>query len=305
MFMTDGYIGNDAEVIALTRKEIGRSRIFSFGVGRNVNRYLLDEVAIAGRGYAEYMDPLSNDSKELVERFYRRIGMPYLTEVEVDFGKLAVSDMRPVALPDLSALQPLVLHARYATGGEGDVTIRGRSGGKTHVQKIHVVLPNAEQRNGAISRLWARETINELERKPKGVPVDAVAITNVALRHSLLSKYTSFVAADSSGPKGNQPPLLVTQPNESPEGVDVGSAGGTVIHGGGGGSTTVARPAPLDSPPEPAPPSSGNEKNMAAESRGGGCAGCTTASRSSSSAPIAITSIGLGLALMALRRRRR
>lgn len=300
MFMTDGFIGNDAEVIALTRKEVGRARIFSFGVGRNVNRYLLDEVAIAGRGYAEYMDPLS-DSKELVERFYRRIGMPYLTEIEVDWGKLPVTDMRPVALPDLSALQPLILHARYAGGAEGEVTIRGRvSGGKTHVQKVHVVLPNVEQRNGAISRLWARATIAELERRPRGVPVDAVAITNVAIRHSLLSKYTSFIAADSSGPKGRQPPVLVTQPSEAPDGVDLANAGGSQVYG----ATTSHPASAIDAPPEPRP-SSGSERYMTADSKSGGCAGCTTASRSARRTPLAIA---LGLSLLAftsLRRRRR
>jgi len=305
VFMTDGYIGNDAQVIALTRKEIGRARIFSFGVGRNVNRYLLDEVAIAGRGYAEYMDPNSTNpevqQKELVDRFYRRISMPYLTEIEVDWGKLAVSDMRPFALPDLSALQPLVLHARYSGTGatEGDVAIRGRVGGKPFTQKIHVKLPAVEARNGAISRLWARETIAELERKPKGVPVDAVAITSIALQHSLLSKYTSFIATDSSGPKGNQAPLLVTQPNESPDGIDTGAAGGIVQ----GSNPATTRPE-MNSPPAPSPR---DHADVLTESspHHGGCAGCTTTSSSSSSSTTVASLAALaGLALLVARRRR-
>src|SRR5512143_612433 len=82
VFMTDGYIGNEREVIDLTRKEIGRARIFSFGVGSSPNRWLLDEVAIAGRGHAEFIGP-NEDGTALVERFYRRIGKPYLTDISI------------------------------------------------------------------------------------------------------------------------------------------------------------------------------------------------------------------------------
>ena len=53
-FMTDGYVGNENEII----REIGRfsgARVFSFGIGRSVNRYLLDKMAEAGRGEVEYV----------------------------------------------------------------------------------------------------------------------------------------------------------------------------------------------------------------------------------------------------------
>ncbi len=306
MFMTDGFIGNDAEVIALTKREIGHARIFSFGVGANVNRYLLDEVAIAGRGYAEYLNPAEEGSKELVERFYRRIGMPYLTEVEVDWGGLAVEDTRPTALPDLSALQPLVLHGRYAKGGEATITIRGKVGGKPHAQKLHVKLPEIEQRNGAISRLWARETIAELERKPRGVPVDADAITRVALAHDLMSRFTSFIAADSSGPAGNRPALLVTQPSDAPADVNLGAAGGVISHG----APPPPSPGQVEaeytggSSPRPSPDAPASLHTMEdASPRRGGCAGCT-AVPSSTSKP-ALLGVLLALGSIALRRRRR
>jgi Ca-activated chloride channel homolog len=229
------------------------------------------------------------DSKELVERFYRRISMPYLTEIEIDWGGLAVTDTRPAALPDLSALQLLVLHGRYARGGEADITIRGKVAGRPHAQKLHVVLPAVEARNAAISRLWARETIADLERKPRGVPVDAEAITRIALSHDLMSKYTAFIAADSSGPKGaNGAPRLVSQPSEAPEDVDLQSAGGVVGYGG----------AP------PAPPRGDYAAHQVALAEAaphrGGCAGC-------SSAPTSGTRPALGtlLALVLVVARRR
>lgn len=288
VFMTDGYIGNDEEVVALTRKEIGKAHIFSFGVGSSVNRHLLDEVAIAGRGYAEYMRPrtldhdANADMNELVERFYTRIGLPFLTDIEVDWGPLAssVTDTRPAALPDLSALQPLVLHARYSRPGEGDVTLRGKVGGRPRTQKLHVVLPAEEPSHAEIEKLWARETIAELERATRGRQPNVEAITRVALKHGLLSRYTAFVGTDSTGPKdadGN--PVRLHQPSAAPEGVDLDYAGGWLAD------------AKAVSPD--------HEQTMEVP-RTGGCAGCTTA-RATSARPAALLLLGLAVFL---RRRR-
>lgn len=292
VFMTDGFIGNDAEVIALTRKEIGKARIFSFGVGSNVNRYLLDEVAIAARGYAEYLRP-SEKADEMIDRFYNRIGMPYLTDVDVDWGGLAVTDPRPAALPDLSALQPLVLHARYMHPGEGDITIKGRIAGKPVTQKVHLTLPANAPEHGALEKLWARATIAELERVPRGKPVPERAVADVAVTHGLMSKYTAFVATDSTGPKdADGKPQLVQQPGEVPADVDIAQAGGTMYNSG----------AALAAPSPPREEASYSVKLAEAPSRAGGCAGCTTApSPVSTPAIAALGALGL---LIVVRRRR-
>ncbi|MFO0737108.1 MAG: VIT and VWA domain-containing protein [Labilithrix sp.] len=292
VFMTDGFIGNDEEVIALTRREIGKAHVFSFGVGSSVNRYLLDEVAIAGRGYAEYMRAhtaehnASEDMNELVERFYTRIGLPFLTDIEIDWGNLAsaVSDARPRALPDLSALQPLVLHARYSRAGEGDVTIKGKVGGKPRTQKLHVVLPAVEAGHAEIEKLWARETIADMERVKRGT-LDVEGITKVALKHGLMSKYTAFVGTDSTGPKdANGAPTRVQQPSAAPADVDLSHAGGTMPD---------ASPAPVSA------------RYEAMEMRrGGGCAGCTTA-HTTTGRPAIAAFLLLGFVFVIRRRRAR
>ena len=293
MFFTDGYIGNEAEVLALTRREIGRARIFSFGVGASVNRYLLDEVAIAGRGFAEYLRP-REDAKKLVDRFYQRIGKPYLTDVEIDWNGLAIEDAQPAKLPDLSAFSPLVVHARYAKAGKAQVTIKGRVGMRPFATKLDVVLPESEPNNAAISRLWAREKIAQLERHPEGMSEDAAAITRIALAHDLVSKYTSFVAIDVV-PRANAipgtMPSVVNQPNEAPADVDLRSAGGTVAYGSAPMPAESLARAELASPPP---------------FRSGGCAGCMT---SSAHDPVS-SGAGLlgclaGVAIIAIRRKKR
>ena len=297
MFFTDGYIGNEKEVVDLTTRMIGRSRIFSFGVGSSVNRYLLDEVAYAGRGYAEYLRP-REDAKQLVERFYQRIGKPYLTDVEIDWGNLAVNEARPTKIPDLSAFSPLVVHARYAKAGSGDVILKGRIAGKPFAQKIAVTLPEVEPKNASLSRLWARETIADLERKPQAL-IDTEAVTRVALAHNLVTAYTSFVAIDVTETNGRSgSPTKVRQPSEAPADVDLGAAGGEVAYSA---SPTVA----MSPPPSPGSSERYELAMEASPGRRGGCAGCTTA-RSDSRSGIEALGVALAaLCISAIRRRNR
>jgi Ca-activated chloride channel family protein len=233
VFMTDGYIGNEAQVIALTRRAVGNARIFSFGVGASVNRYLLEEVALVGRGHAEFLRP-DEDPCAAVERLYARIGRPYLTDVHIDWGGLAVRDALPAAVPDVSALEPITLFARYDRGASGTVTVRGTLGGRPYAQTLAVTLPAVAPANAAVASLWARQRIAALSREEHFAPDDRElpeAITALALRHHLLSRYTSFVAVDDTPGRGNGSPMRVDQPAEAPQGVNLNAAGGAMLGG--------------------------------------------------------------------------
>ncbi|MFO0627194.1 MAG: VIT domain-containing protein [Polyangiales bacterium] len=229
VFMTDGYIGNEGEVMALTHREIGQARIFSFGVGAAVNRYLLDEVAEAGRGVAEYLRP-DEDPDAMVERFYQRIGQPWITDLAIDWGD-GVRDALPNPLPDLSGLQPVRALARFTAVGARVITLRGRIAGRAFSQEVPVQLPAVEPRNAALSSVWARETVGDLERTAhyQQNPESARdAITRLALAHHLVSAFTSFVAVDTSERVGNGAPRTVNQPLDGPQGVNLGAAGGSI-----------------------------------------------------------------------------
>src|SRR2546428_443873 len=82
-FMTDGYIGNDFEVVDLGRSLRGTSRWLSFGTGNGVNRFLLEGLARAGGGEGDYV--LLNDAAEAVaKRFYARIAAPGLNDLRLE-----------------------------------------------------------------------------------------------------------------------------------------------------------------------------------------------------------------------------
>lgn len=223
VFLTDGYIGNDREVLAEIRARIGEARLFGFGVGSSVNRYLLEEMGRIGRGMTEIVTP-GDDAPAQVDAFYRRLQSPYLTDIRIDWGGLPVDQLFPQPIPDLFAGQPLQVRARYATGGSGVVRVRGRLGGQPFEQRLEVTLPATATEHSALAPLWARARIAEIEREiltstDESLEEELVA---VALDHSLVTRLTSFVAVERRvvGEDETGAPRTVAVPVEIPDGVD-------------------------------------------------------------------------------------
>jgi hypothetical protein len=219
-FMTDGYIGNENQILAYLESHLNGARLFPFGVGSSVNRYLLDKMAEIGRGAVEYV-LLIDETREPVRRFYDRVRNPYLTELQIAWDGLAVEDVYPKRLPDLFLGQPVVIHGRYTKPGKGRIALRGRLGGENYEQMVDVALPARHVDGEAIGTLWARARIEELLNEQIVSPSAGVEaeITRVALEHSLVSAYTSFVAVEQTIQTGADGPVLVEVPVEMPDGV--------------------------------------------------------------------------------------
>ncbi len=242
--MTDGYIGNEAEILAEVQKSLGAGRLFSFGVGSSVNRYLLEELARVGRGDAQFVRQ-DEDSAMAVEKFARRVAKPCVTDLALDWGGLAVTDVYPNPIPDVFDGRPVVLYGRFEAPGEGTLSLRGRQGGKEWSQQVAVAFPAEEWGNPALSSMWARERIADLSRQLYAKPDDKVkqAITGLALEFRLVTEFTSFVAIEETK-RTDEAGKTVIVPVELPEGVSdeclsakgvydsMGVGGG----GGGGGS---------------------------------------------------------------------
>ena len=160
-FMTDGYIGNETEILAAVHERLGASRIFSFGVGNSVNRYLLDRMAKLGKGAVAHVG-LDDSSSEIVDRFYDRISHPALTDLAIDWGTMAVEDVYPSRLPDLFVGRPLIVTGRFQ--GQRDTTIRvtGLVGDATRRIEIPAKLNSATTTHPGIACVWARKKIEQL-----------------------------------------------------------------------------------------------------------------------------------------------
>jgi len=160
-FMTDGYIGNEAEILATIYRKVGASRIFSFGVGSSVNRYLLERMAKIGRGAVAYVSLDDDISDAAVDAFYERIARPALSDVQLDFGDMKVSDVYPSTIPDLFVGRPVILTGKLHGPVGRALELRGRVQGKPMTQTIQIDGRHT-RRHPALAKLWARMKIADL-----------------------------------------------------------------------------------------------------------------------------------------------
>ncbi len=221
-FMTDGYIGNESQILAAIDERLGSARLFAFGIGSSVNRYLLDRMAEVGRGAVDYV-LLTEETSRAVTRFYDRVKNPVLTDLEfIGAEKLDVADVYPERIPDLFAGQAVTLVGRYTEPERANVTLRGRLGGKPWTRTFAVNLPaRTDDESAALGSLWARTRIGALmAQQYRGEKADIVAeVTEVALAHRLVSAYTSFVAVEERIEVAGGVARTVVVPVEMPEGV--------------------------------------------------------------------------------------
>ena len=224
-FMTDGYVGNDTQIIAEIQK-YENARIFSFGIGNSVNRFLLDKMAAEGRGEVEYV-ALTDDGSAAAKRFHERIRSPLLTDISIDWNGLPVADIYPKRNSDLFSAKPVIIHGRYAKAASGAIRIKGKAGGQDFVREIPVILPDVEIRNNVLATLWARKKVDELmsgyysrTENVTGKKEIQEQITQLALEFRLLTQFTSFVAVEERIVNQNGQPTRVEIPVELPDGVN-------------------------------------------------------------------------------------
>ena len=221
VFVTDGYVGNEDQILGAIGKVVGDARIYTVGIGSSVNHFLLDRMADLGRGAYTFIRPDAN-AGAAVERFRAWVTKPYLTDLTVDWGALSIADVSPERLRDLGSGQTLAVVGRYLEPGQGEVVVRGRLAGAHWEQRIQVQLPEREERHEALGELWARGRIEELLLSSPGDATESVraGVTSLALEYRLMSPFTSFVAVDDSrvvNPSGEA--TTVQQAVPLPEGV--------------------------------------------------------------------------------------
>ncbi|OQW95366.1 MAG: hypothetical protein BWK79_02740, partial [Beggiatoa sp. IS2] len=219
--LTDGYVGDEFRILQAIEQERRGARIFSLGVGSSPNRYLLDKVAKVGRGEAFYVRQDEN-SEAVINQFFTRVDKPSLAFLEIDWGKLDVTDLYPQKIPDLWAGQPIRIHGRYSEGGESDIVVRGRLVNQSYEQKLHVQLPKNQPAHVAMSTVWARQKIEELmdNMVTQGQTPELVeSVTKMGLTFKLMTQWTSFVAVEEKVVNVGGESKTVVQPVEMPEGV--------------------------------------------------------------------------------------
>lgn len=216
-FLTDGYIGNETEILREIHSRLGSSRIFSFGVGSAVNRFLLDQMAKIGRGTVAYLGP-NDDGAKVVEDFFNRTSHPALTDIQVDWGGIDPREIVPRAIPDLFVGRPVILTGRFQGDETSTIRVLGKVGSKPVEFAVPAGRPGARNSQNGLPQVWARMKIADMVDESIRTPDDTLQdkIKRVALDYGLMSVYTAFVAVDSSrrteGAEGTTVPVAVPVP---------------------------------------------------------------------------------------------
>ena len=205
VFLTDGLptVGEqDPERIAAHAEERrGAFRVFSFGIGYDVNAYLLDRLTEQARGRTEYITP-GGDIERAVGALASRIASPVLTDVALEGGEgVELYDVQPQALPDLFAADEVVVFGRYHTTGSRDWTasVRGLRNGAAERFRSDAIGSGELTANEYIPRLWASRKAGALSREIRlhgQTPELMAALKELALRYGILTEYTSYLVQE-------------------------------------------------------------------------------------------------------------
>lgn len=224
-FLTDGFIGNESEILAEIHKSLGTARIFSFGVGSSPNRYLLDRMAKFGNGAVAYLGS-NDDGSDVMDAFLQRASRPAMTDISIDWAGLAVRDLFPGdegRIGDLFVGKPVMVAGRFSAGSSGSaITIRGKVGASGTISEIKVPVDMSRtEPHAALAAIWARHKIAELSDRSCYAPSSDLvgSIRQVALEFNLISQFTAFVAVDSLSRTAGMQGTTVAVPVPVPDGV--------------------------------------------------------------------------------------
>jgi Ca-activated chloride channel family protein len=217
LFLTDGQptVGetNPDRILANLQKANGASlRVFTFGVGFDVNTRLLDSVADSTRALSVYVAP-EEDLEIAVSTLYDSVARPMLTNIELAVEGVALSEVFPRPMPDLFAGRDIRILGKYATGGKGKVTVSGKLAGEAWSQTFDLDFPTrTDTTNDSIESLWASRKVgfllDEIRRNGETAELKDEVIA-LAEKHRLVTPYTSFLVREDEM-RIMQPALAMT-----------------------------------------------------------------------------------------------
>jgi Ca-activated chloride channel homolog len=218
IFLTDGQptIGETNEdniLAAMNKASAGSTRVFSFGIGTDVNTHLLDKIASGTRAFSQYVLPDENLELKL-SSFYTKIKEPVLSNVEVAFtgDNIKASQLYPNALPDLFKGEQVILFGRYSGNGPAAVKISGTLNGQKQSFVQDVNFTQKDTRNTFIPALWATRRVGFLldEIRLRGESKELKdEVTRLAREHGIVTPYTAFLILEDEA-KRNVPLAMQT-----------------------------------------------------------------------------------------------
>jgi Ca-activated chloride channel homolog len=254
IFATDGLptVGESDPATILkdvASKNTHKVHLFSFGVGYDVNTFLLDQLSARNNGVADYIAP-EEDLELKLSNFFEKVSAPVMTDMDIEWGSMKVSDIFPRKLPDMFRGTQLTVLGRYSGTGSFPLTLKGKIRNETRTLKYEKnEFPNINTSNDFLPRIWAMRKVGYLldEIRTSGENPEAKnQIISLAKKYGFVTPYTSYLAADESSRITGGSPAVNTRPRVSDlsmgttgttgRGGTTGSSSGTAMGGSMGGS---------------------------------------------------------------------
>ena len=210
IFMTDGLptegVTESARILANFERSITPNvRLFAFGVGFDVDTFLLDSLAQSHAGTSSYVLP-GERLDEMIGDFYQKIRTPVLTDLQLDFGDITVYDLYPNPLPDLFSGSQVIVVGRYRGAGLVDVELKGQVNGQTQVFDFPEQHFSRDSRRNedvfeTLPRLWATRKIGHLlnQIRLSGPEEETIEqVVRLSIRYGIVTPYTSYLVTEAA-----------------------------------------------------------------------------------------------------------
>src|SRR5438876_919361 len=186
-------------LLELIRTRPRNAKVFCIGVGNDVNRPLLEQLAQDAGGLSAFLSHGDSFTRQ-AQAFRRKLTRPVATDLQIDFGAIKVSDLEPKILPNLYHGAPVRIYGRYQGSGEAQVAVRGSVNGVELKQAARLEFPKQDLANPEIDRMWAWRRIDGLLKQADrtGSRNDVAGeIVRLGEGYSIATEYTSFLVLEN------------------------------------------------------------------------------------------------------------
>ncbi|HEY7402222.1 MAG TPA: marine proteobacterial sortase target protein [Candidatus Angelobacter sp.] len=221
VLLTDGDLGNEEEIFAALRSQLGNARLYTVGIGSAPNTFLATKMAQFGRGTFTSIADI-HEVQERMGRLLENIESPVLTDVKLQFEGVQAADVYPAHAPDLFMRQPLLIYGRITSGRTGKVHLIASANNQPYETTIAFDTSKASFHPG-ITTLWARQRVEELmdqwrSSDEKGKADVRTAVIAHAIQYHLVTKFTSLVAVEEVVVNSSGQSTTAAVPTELPAG---------------------------------------------------------------------------------------
>lgn len=200
ILLSDGMteVDEQAELLQLIQSRPSGVRVFCIGVGNEVNRPLLDQLANQAGGLAAFVS--TEDSfRRQAQLMRQKLVRPAIENVAVEFSSKAIHDVEPTDLGNLFYGTPLRLLGRYASSGPVAITLTGTVQGGPWKQTVELDLPESDEGNSEIERMWAYQRVQRLlANERSGISSERDEVVRLCESYSIVSPYASMLVLENN-----------------------------------------------------------------------------------------------------------